>query len=71
MGSNPQWRKEYKTVICVGNCTRRIAKEGGYIFIPGCPPTLREFYENLPLTSRGDERQLKLDGTGEENEPTN
>lgn len=42
MGSNPQWRREYQTVICIGDCTRRVAKEGGYIFIPGCPPTLSD-----------------------------
>jgi uncharacterized protein (DUF362 family) len=48
MGSNPQWRKEYRTVICVGACTRRVAKEGGYIHIPGCPPTLDDFFSNLP-----------------------
>ncbi len=48
MGSNPRWRKEYSTVICVGNCTRHLAKEGGYIFIPGCPPSISDLYENLP-----------------------
>ncbi len=47
MGSHSQWRKEYGTVICVGNCTRRVAREGGYLFIPGCPPTLRDLYDNL------------------------
>jgi len=48
MGSNPQWRKEYPTVICVGQCTRYLAKEGGYIHIPGCPPSLSDLYDNLP-----------------------
>jgi uncharacterized protein (DUF362 family) len=48
MGLNPQWQKEYSTVICVGICTRRVAKEGGYIYIPGCPPTLNDLYDNLP-----------------------
>ncbi len=48
MGSNPQWQKEYPTVICFGNCTRRIAKEGGYIHIPGCPPSLDDLDNNLP-----------------------
>jgi uncharacterized protein (DUF362 family) len=47
MGSNPQWRQEYDTVICVGECTRRVAKEGGYTHIPGCPPTRDDFYDNL------------------------
>ena len=48
MGSNAQWRKEYNTVICVGSCTRRVAKEGDYIYIPGCPPTPDDLNENLP-----------------------
>ncbi len=48
MGSHPEWQKEYGTVICVGNCTRRVAKEGGYIHIPGCPPTLDDLYDHLP-----------------------
>jgi uncharacterized protein (DUF362 family) len=48
MGSNPQWRREHRTVICIGACTRRVAKEGGYIHIPGCPPTLDDLYNNLP-----------------------
>jgi uncharacterized protein (DUF362 family) len=47
MGSRPDWRKEYGTVICIGNCARRVAKENGSIFIPGCPPTLQDLYENL------------------------
>jgi len=48
MGSNPQWKKESDTVICIGACTRHVAKEGDYIYIPGCPPTLDDFYKNLP-----------------------
>ena len=52
MGSDPQWRKEYTTVICVGACTRRVAKEGGYIHIPGCPPTPDDLNNNLPTRYR-------------------
>lgn len=48
MGSNPQWRKEYGTVICVGECTRRLAKKEGYVHIPGCPPTVDDFLDRLP-----------------------
>jgi hypothetical protein len=48
MGSNPCWRKEYDTVICVGSCTKRLADENGFIYIPGCPPTLDDLYEHLP-----------------------
>jgi hypothetical protein len=48
MGSNPQWRKEYPTVICIGVCTRNVARENGYIYIPGCPPTIQDLNDNLP-----------------------
>jgi len=48
MGLNPQWRREHDTVICVGACTRNLAKKGDYIHIPGCPPTPDDFYDNLP-----------------------
>jgi uncharacterized protein (DUF362 family) len=48
MGSNPQWQKEYESVICIGACTYRIAKENGYIYIPGCPPTLDDLRKYLP-----------------------
>jgi hypothetical protein len=48
MGSDPKWRKEYNTVICVGECTRRMAKKGDYIHIPGCPPTISDFFDGLP-----------------------
>jgi uncharacterized protein (DUF362 family) len=48
MGSDPKWRKEYGTVICVGECTRRMAKRGGYIHIAGCPPSVDDFFNGLP-----------------------
>ena len=48
MGLNPQWRKEHPTVICIGECTRRLAKEGGYIHVPGCPPRPGDLNEYLP-----------------------
>ncbi len=47
MGLNPKWRKEYKTVICFGICTRELAKENGYIYIPGCPPSPNDVYKNI------------------------
>jgi uncharacterized protein (DUF362 family) len=48
MGTNPHWKNEYPTVICIGECTRRIAKQGGYIHIPGCPPSLSDLNKHLP-----------------------
>lgn len=48
MGLNPRWRKECDTVICIGACTKRLADDQGYIYVPGCPPTLDDLYEHLP-----------------------
>lgn len=48
MGSNPRWRKERDTVICVGACTRQLAEDNGYAYVPGCPPTLDDLYRYLP-----------------------
>jgi hypothetical protein len=47
-GSNPRWQQEYQTVLCIGACTYRLAKEGGYTYIPGCPPSPDDLYNNLP-----------------------
>jgi uncharacterized protein (DUF362 family) len=47
MGLNPKWQKDYDTVICIGACTRQIAKDGDYIFIPGCPPTTADFEKHI------------------------
>lgn len=48
IGSNPKWQRNYETVFCVGNCTRKVAQEGGYTYIPGCPPTINDFFDNIP-----------------------
>lgn len=48
MGKDPIWRKEYATVICVGECTRRLAKADGFIHISGCPPSTADFLDGLP-----------------------
>jgi uncharacterized protein (DUF362 family) len=48
MGSDPQWRREYRTVICVGSCTHKLAKDNGYVYVPGCPPSLDDLYDHLP-----------------------
>ena len=39
IGSEPKFEARNKNVICIGNCTKKIAKEKGYKHIPGCPPT--------------------------------
>ncbi|MGE5072406.1 MAG: DUF362 domain-containing protein [Anaerolineae bacterium] len=52
MGSRAEWQKEYGNVLCVGNCTRSVARRGGYVYIPGCPPTLQDLYDNLLRENR-------------------
>ena len=47
MGSNPSYLKERAHVICVGECTRTIAKENGYVHIPGCPPTVKKLRNSI------------------------
>jgi len=47
MGSNPSFVRERETVICVGECTRAIAEENGYIHVPGCPPARRQLVNAL------------------------
>lgn len=47
-GKNPNWERKYKTVICLGACTRQLAKDEDFIFIPGCSPTVNELTKHLP-----------------------
>jgi hypothetical protein len=46
-GFDPVVRPEYKKVICIGDCTKKLAKEGGYAHVPGCPPQRRDFIDLL------------------------
>jgi uncharacterized protein (DUF362 family) len=46
-GALPEYEDCGRTVICFGNCTRKLAKEKGYRHIPGCPPTRKDLEENL------------------------
>lgn len=38
LGCKSNVLSDSKNVICVGDCTRKLSKEQGYIHIPGCPP---------------------------------
>lgn len=38
-GSNPVYDPDAKFIVCIGDCTGKIAREKGYHHIPGCPPT--------------------------------
>lgn len=41
-GSKPEFEANSKNVICIGDCTKRLAQKKGYKHIPGCPPTKEE-----------------------------
>lgn len=46
-GFDPVVRPEYKKVICIGDCTKKLARERGYAHVPGCPPSRRDFMDIL------------------------
>jgi len=46
-GSRPEFDAEFKNVICIGDCTRKLAKEKGYVHIPGCPPNKEQMLKCL------------------------
>ena len=47
MGADPVFRRERAEVICVGECTRKLAQENGYVHIAGCPPTVHQLRKGL------------------------
>jgi len=47
-GSEPMYDQRAPNVICIGECTKELAREKGYQHIPGCPSTDEEFTRNLP-----------------------
>lgn len=47
-GSKPHFEARYKNTICIGNCTKKLAKQNDYIHIPGCPPTKEQMLKCLP-----------------------
>jgi len=46
-GSDPEFKRKHTKVICIGNCTKKLAKENSYVNIPGCPPTKEEMLKYL------------------------
>lgn len=46
-GSLAEYEDCGRTVVCFGNCTKKLAKEKGYRHVPGCPPTRKDLEENL------------------------
>jgi uncharacterized protein (DUF362 family) len=46
-GSQPVFDKNTRRVICIGDCTKRLAEMNGYKHIPGCPPEKGDFLSYL------------------------
>ncbi|MEA3476233.1 MAG: DUF362 domain-containing protein [Candidatus Cloacimonadota bacterium] len=47
-GKNPKLpRKTNRRIICFGNCTKELAKEKGWEWIPGCPPKIEDVLKIL------------------------
>lgn len=47
LGCESKVLPESKKVICIGDCTKKLAKNNGYLHIAGCPPTRREILRML------------------------
>lgn len=46
-GFDPEFRAEHGKVVCIGDCTKKIAREKGYTHVPGCPPDRKALLEKL------------------------
>ena len=46
-GFDPVFRPQYGKIVCIGDCTKRLAKDEGYIHVPGCPPRRRDLIDIL------------------------
>ena len=46
-GFHAEIPNEHGRIICLGDCTREIAKENGFIHIKGCPPKSEDILEAL------------------------
>lgn len=46
-GFDPVVRPEYGKVICIGDCTKKLARERGYVHVPGCPPGREDLLNRL------------------------
>lgn len=46
-GSKPHFDNKARRIICIGDCTKAVAEEGGYKHIPGCPPQRQDVIRHL------------------------
>jgi uncharacterized protein (DUF362 family) len=46
-GSKVQFSPKSRNVVCMGNCTKKLAEDNNYIHVPGCPPTEEDMINYL------------------------
>ena len=46
-GSDPTYDPNAHRIVCIGDCTARLAGERGYVHIPGCPPPNDEILKRI------------------------
>jgi hypothetical protein len=46
-GSKPEFDRGRKNIICIGDCTKKVAKSNKYRHVPGCPPTRASLSRHL------------------------
>ncbi len=51
MGSKPITPKRPCKVICIGDCTRKFARDNNYYHLPGCSPSIHEVRKTLMRAS--------------------
>lgn len=47
LGSKSAVPDNARRVMCIGDCTRKLAKNNGYLHIPGCPPKKKDVFKML------------------------
>ena len=46
-GSDPTYDPNAHRIVCIGDCTARLAGERGYVHVPGCPPSNDEILKRI------------------------
>lgn len=46
-GSEPEYNDNGRPIVCIGNCTKKIANANRYLHVPGCPPTTADMAKHL------------------------
>jgi uncharacterized protein (DUF362 family) len=46
-GFDPKFRHKHRKVVCIGDCTKKLAKEKGCTHVPGCPPDRKALLDKL------------------------